>query len=294
MHLPELYAFTCALLWAISVVMMRFLGERIPPNLLNLIKNSIGLALFIPTIALVKGWENPGFTGAEITQLMISGVIGVTLADTLYLTSLKVLGAGRIAVIACLYSPLLAAASYFMLKDEVLTIPDLFGFALVVLGILVADLNFGKGKTAPTRKMVSGVLIGVAAMSAMALGIVWIIPLIQDGSLLYITAIRLFSGVLAGIAWQFLSGKRHEFRILREKLPWGRLLLCGFIASYLAMLFWIAGFRSESTATAAVLNQTSTLFIILFGVIFLKESFGLRKGLGALTAIAGVLLVSLW
>ena len=44
---------------------------------------------------------------------------------------------------------------------------------------------------------------------------------------------------------------------------------------------------------AAILNQTATLWVLLFATLFLKEPFGRRKLTATALAVAGILLVTL-
>ncbi|MBT3222936.1 MAG: EamA family transporter, partial [Proteobacteria bacterium] len=42
----EVYAISCALLWAIAIILFRKSGEQIQPVALNLFKGTVGLPLF--------------------------------------------------------------------------------------------------------------------------------------------------------------------------------------------------------------------------------------------------------
>jgi drug/metabolite transporter (DMT)-like permease len=44
---------------------------------------------------------------------------------------------------------------------------------------------------------------------------------------------------------------------------------------------------------AAILNQASTIFILLLATVFLREPFTLRKAVAATIALAGIVLVTL-
>ena len=59
------------------------------------------------------------------------------------------------------------------------------------------------------------------------------------------------------------------------------------------MIAWVAGYKYNTAATAAILNQTATIFTVILAVLFLREKLNLRKTLGAIVATAGVLMVSL-
>jgi drug/metabolite transporter (DMT)-like permease len=56
---------------------------------------------------------------------------------------------------------------------------------------------------------------------------------------------------------------------------------------------WIAGMKFTDTGTAAILNQTSTIFILVFASLFLHEPFTLRRSIAAALAFAGILMVTL-
>ncbi|MBK8271304.1 MAG: DMT family transporter [Planctomycetes bacterium] len=74
---------------------------------------------------------------------------------------------------------------------------------------------------------------------------------------------------------------------------WRYLLPGSFLAAYLSMALWVAGFKYTSASVAAVLNQTSMIFAIILAAIFLHEKLTARK-LGAVCiAAGGVLMITL-
>jgi drug/metabolite transporter (DMT)-like permease len=65
------------------------------------------------------------------------------------------------------------------------------------------------------------------------------------------------------------------------------------LGSYIALLAWIAGMKYTLVGIAAILNQTSTIFILLFASLLLQEPVTRRKIIASVLAIAGILLVTL-
>ena len=63
--LGETFALTGAVIWAFAVVLLRKSSETLPPFELNLFKVLLGLALMLPTAALLEGLIIPGYTGIE-------------------------------------------------------------------------------------------------------------------------------------------------------------------------------------------------------------------------------------
>jgi drug/metabolite transporter (DMT)-like permease len=60
------------------------------------------------------------------------------------------------------------------------------------------------------------------------------------------------------------------------------------LGSYLAMMFWLAGFKYTDASVASVLNETSNIFVIIMAWLFLKEELKPRKILGMVIAFTGV------
>ena len=93
--------------WALAVVMMKWVGEKVHPVVLNLFKNTLGAILIGFTLIVIgEPLISPGFVAREdYTRLIISGIIGIGLADILFLHSLNIIGAGISALVNTVYSP---------------------------------------------------------------------------------------------------------------------------------------------------------------------------------------------
>jgi drug/metabolite transporter (DMT)-like permease len=81
----ELYALSCALLWAVAVILFRKTGETIEPVALNLFKGVVGLALFLVTMPIFGvPWFPQGVSLADWLVLMGSGALGIAIADSVW------------------------------------------------------------------------------------------------------------------------------------------------------------------------------------------------------------------
>ena len=52
---------------------------------------------------------------------------------------------------------------------------------------------------------------------------------------------------------------------------WPIILVASVLSAYLAMMFWLGGFKYADASVASVLNETSNIFIVLLAALFLKE-----------------------
>ena len=289
-HIGELSALGCAVVWATAVVFFKRAGSAVPAFHLNLFKNTLGAVVFLAAMLALRGWRGPGYDGGELLALAISGVVGIALADAMLLRSLELLGAGRMAVVDCLYTPSMVLSAVLLLEGETLRPAHIVGAAMIAVAVLVGGLD--RSRTIPRRDLVTGLWFGVGSMVAMSIAIVAVQPLMRTHDLLPFIALRLWAAVAASLLWLALRRRLRELRLFRGPLPWTDLLLGSFLGAVVGMGLWVAGFAFSpgETATVAILNQSSVLFILVLSVLFLGERMTWRKALGGLLGFGGVVI----
>ena len=127
----------------------------------------------------------------------------------------------------------------------------------------------------------------------MAAGVVIVKPILEQSSLVEVTAVRLLAGVLAQLAWAGVFRQPETFSVFRERKVWKTLVPGSILGTYVAMLFWLGGFKWALVSVAAVFNQLSSVFTIGLAWLFLKEELTWRRGIGAGLAVCGALVVIL-
>ncbi len=292
MGIGEFYALGCAFLWALAVLFLKKAGEVVPAFSLNLFKNSLVFLLLIPTIPLVAGLDWPDFSAREYGLLILSGVLGITLADGMFLRCLNLLGAGRSAIISCLYSPFVLILSMIFLSER-MTWLRFGGFVLILGGIILVGFERPQNHKSK-RELRTGALIGVAAVGLMATAIVMIKPLTEAYPVLHVCEIRLAGGVMGALVYLAVRGRlATEIALFRQPLPWVPMIAGSILGAYLAMLMWLAGFKYADASVAAILNQTSVVWIIVLSAVFLREPLTKRRMAGVLVAFVGVVIIAL-
>ncbi|UCG31608.1 MAG: DMT family transporter [Phycisphaerales bacterium] len=291
---------TCALLaaltWAFALVLFKRSGERISPVALNLFKNTVGLVLLAVTLLLMG--DGFGLLGTypreDIYILLISGFLGIALADTVFFHALNLLGVGLISIMDCLYSPLVVLCSFLMLQEK-LTVYHYVGGALVLGGLLVSSQH--PPPAGRTRgQIVLGMSCAVAGLVMMAVGIVMAKPVLEimDFPLFWATTLRLLAGTAALALLALGSPRRRElWSVFRPSAVWWYCVPGSVLGAYLAMVTWVAGFKYTYASVAAILNQTNALFAVVLATLILKEAFTRRKFVALVLAFCGVVLVTL-
>jgi drug/metabolite transporter (DMT)-like permease len=287
----ELLALLTALIWAAAVILLKRSGESVPPFALNLFRVTVSSALLLPTATLAGQASVASASLADIARLVTSGVIGIAISDTLFHASLNRVGAGISAIIDCLYSPLTVLLAFLTLNER-LSALQLAGMVLVLGGVFAAARHDPPHGVAP-RHVAVGVAFGVLAMLALAVGIVIAKPVLDRSPLLWAATVRQV-GCLAVMLPAALASpyRRQALAALRPSRIWRHALPAAVLGSYLAMVCWIGGLKYTKVGVAAILNQSSTIYILILAAIFLKEPFTRRKLVASIVALAGILLVT--
>lgn len=286
----EILSLACALSWAFVLILFRHTGRSVHPFALNLFKNLIAFALFIPTILVWNGPRPPGMTAADFGRLFLSGFLGLGVADTLVFTSLNVLGAGIMSIVECLYSPFVILFSLIWLAETLSRIQGL-GCTLVIAAVFMASASV-KVHGVPRREVRRVVMIGMTAIILVAAGVVIAKSALNRTPLLWAIETR-YAGGLAGVMVlrPFLKGKLGQAVPQLTRGEW--LTLFGSaVAGYIQMILWLGGMKYAQASIAAVLNQTSTIFTILLAALILHEPLTRVRVAAATLAMAGVVLIT--
>ena len=122
------------------MVLFKRSGERITPIGLSLYKNAVALTMLGVTLALLIAFNEPEhtyenvrhFSIEDICILLLSGIIGIAVADTLFFYALNLIGVGLISIVDCLYSPIVLLCAWIHLSEKLTTI-DYAGGSLIII-----------------------------------------------------------------------------------------------------------------------------------------------------------------
>ena len=292
MGIGEIFSLACALCWAIAVILFKKSGESLPPFALNYIKNLLCLVALAVTIPLWQGLHWPGIPPLQVGIAVLSGTLGIAVADTLYFRALNTIGAARMGVAGTVFSPAVILLAALFLGER-LNGWQLIGVAITLAGIALVNTQPGSDAI-DARRLRHGALLGVAAMVVMAAGVVMAKPLLESYDFLWVVTLRVLAGVVAMTA---LVTVQHRWRELRDQYRavrhWPQVIAGSLMGTYVSMLFWLAGYKYADASIAAVLNELSAIFIVLLAAWLLKDRLTGRQQAGCALAVLGVLAVML-
>ena len=127
----------------------------------------------------------------------------------------------------------------------------------------------------------------------MAFGIALATPLLKMGfPLVWAATIRIAAGTLVLAPMALASPARKKlWSVFRPSVAWKTAVPGALVGTYLAYMFWLAGFKYAEASISAILNQTTVIFAIILATVIVKERLTKRKVLAMALAVTGVLTV---
>ncbi|MED5475047.1 MAG: DMT family transporter [Candidatus Neomarinimicrobiota bacterium] len=296
----ELFSLLSAFFWASAIILFKKLGKNTSPILINAFKNLFGVILIFFSLYLINHnpIKIPDFIDSnDIFILIISGAIGLGVADILFLKSLNIVGAGVSALVDIMYSPFVLIFAYLILNERLHFI-QIVGGLLIFLSVIYASYKL-KNISISRLELIKGVILGIFALLLMAFCIVMIKPILNKTNILtnhlWVAGFRMIPGMLVPLLLSFILLSKKELFVLFESSHNMKLLISGsFFATYLGISFWIIGMANTKTSIAAILNQTASFFILILARIFLGEYITKRKAISIIVASFGAILIVLY
>ena len=192
---------------------------------------------------------------------------------------------------------LITGIGYLREGMGLITRPGIRPFVIIplIINAVLSVSKMGGGRDQiPRKTLVAGITLGLMATATQAISIVMIKPILNNAPLIWATEVRL----MGGLAVLFLALLLHPSRraiiaSIHSPQRWGYTLTGSFAGGYMAMVFWLAGMKFTQASVAAVLNQTSNIFVFVFAALLLKEKVTPVRLIAIILGVGGVLLVTL-
>lgn len=293
MGLGEFFALASAFVWALAVILFRRTNNVLPPFETNLYKIFLGFLLLWPSLLFVEGWSLPEYTLGEFITVILSGYLGIAVADTWYLRALHLVGASRTGIISSLLSPFVILLSVLFLS-ETLNGWQMSGFLLVMAGLLLVSWQANREQV-DAVDLRKGMLYGVAAVFLMAVGVVMVKAILEARSFMWTAQLRMAGGITGMMIYMAVRGRFRQVWVQYRQpgLPWGLITAASFLGSYVSMIMWLYSYKLIPASVSSVLNQTANAWMVLLAWLVLHEYIGARKIYGLLLTTGGVLIMLL-
>jgi drug/metabolite transporter (DMT)-like permease len=281
-------ALGAALAWSITSLLARTLMPHYGSVTINAVRSGIAGALLIGCVMVVDGPRVlTAMSGRAFLILAVSIVAAIGIGDSVFFESTRAIGLGRAMTIATTY-PIGAALMAVVLYGERITPPIAAGTLLTLGGVA---LIVGVRSEARPERLWFGVWTAVVASVAWAVSAVLMKTPLQEIEPLTAQAIRL--PLASALLW-LTPWTRGAAAALRQggQGPLLRLGALSVITAASSVLF-VASLKYAGVAVGSVLSSTAPLFALPLGVMFLGERVSVWTVLGALVAVAGIVVLQL-
>jgi drug/metabolite transporter (DMT)-like permease len=287
----ELLALGCAFAWALNGLLLRSQLLKVSPPLINVVR--CGMAgLFYWLLLPFDSAPLAAFSQVTLGEwglLLGNVVIGLVIADVLYLTSIREIGLSRTLALTGVF-PLATLLWEHLLLQQPLNPDLLLGSCLVVVGVilLAGQVKAKSGaQEVGAERLKFGIFISLVAAVLWGLSTVLIKPAMAHMTAVQANAVRM---PLVSLLLYLTRVWPNENENL-ARLDWrtvGVLSLTGILGMGIGGLMFLAALKDLGPARAVTITSVSPVFGLIFGVVFLKERLSVRIVAGVVFCVAGV------
>ena len=286
----EVAAIGSAFLWALSSAMLRGLTSEVPSLALNALRSVVGVLAYG---AVILGTGRLAAFGdlqaGNLLFLTTNLCVGILLGDTIYYSSMRLVGVSRALTLSSIY-PLLTAVLAGLFLGETFGPGTYVGFVLCVGGVvLVARSGLGEKGSAATTAGGRGVAFALLAACCWSVGTVALRQGSVDMDPYVVNFLRMGGVTVAAGLWARARGELRS--VHRLSWPMVALLVGGaLIGSVVGSVLYLTAVQTAGASKAAVLASTAPLFSVPMSLL-MGERLNGKLLVGMAAAVAGVVIV---
>lgn len=293
-HAGELAALGTAACWVATALSFEAAGKRVGSLTVNLLRLPMAFLLLMGLTWALRGNPLPTDASAHAWGwLAVSGLVGFAFGDLCLFRAFLVLGP-RLSTLIMSLAPVFAVVLGWWLLGEVLSGSDWIGMFLTVAGIAwaVSERRRPSGTYVRDKRPVAGVLLALGGALGQGGGLVLSKLGMGEYSAAAATQIRILAGfagyvlIFTAIGWW-----RRIPAALRDRRALSFTALGAFFGPFLGVTLSLVAVKLTLAGVAASLMATTPILIIPVVVILGKEEVGPGGWLGALLAVAGVVVL---
>ncbi len=245
--------------WTFACSIWRRESENLIPRQINIYKNVLASIFFLPVVFSIKWFSNI----SSIFVLLISGIVGIAIGDTLYINSLKIIGTRKTLSFEAL-TPIIATTVGTLSINEIYTQNVWIGSFIVSFSLLMIVRQNTFQKVITREIKILGILcaLGSVLCAVFAALLSRIILISSTLTPLQTTEIRL----LAASLFLFLIFKNDFTNILSNrsitKKSHFNLFLSTFLGTNFGIFFQQIVFRSLPIGIGWTLLSLSPIFAL--------------------------------
>lgn len=227
----------------------------------------------------------------DFLLMVSSGLLGISLGDTLFFKALIRLGS-RLTMLIGAMGPVITIILAIIFLREKPSFLAWTGIFMTLIGInLVLFENLPKERIRINQR-VSGIKYAILSILCNSVAIIFAKIGVCSISALNGTFLRFLGGLTGLLFW---GGMTRQLKNWSLPFASGRLLklilLAVSIAIFGGFFLFLFALKYIDASIATILNETTPIFILPLSVFMLKEKISLRSIFGAVIAVTGIALI---
>lgn len=280
-----LSALLSACSWAFGTITFERIGKVVPFVGITFLKGAFSIILMILLLAVTGGLYPIGWW--EFSFLALSGIVGITIGDSLFFKSLQDLGA-KTQVIFFLLGQILTMILSLLFLGELLSFEQYIGAFVLLIGVIVT--TWGTQTNHPNKSR--GIIFGLASMTCFSVSAIMVKAAISDVPVITATFYRMMFGTIFTLGYGVTSRNFSSWiRPLRDKKLLGLFVLNVIVITYGGFLLSMVAIKYISVSLASVLSATEPVFVLLLAFLLMREKVTNRELIGTFVTLVGLFLI---
>ena len=292
-----LLAIFAALCWAIASLISADITRKIGGLAFNRIRLFLVSIMLIAYTSLINTWNTINIDYLNI--IILSGIIGIFLGDTLLFIALQKIGPRRNNILFSLAAPFTVLLNIFFLK-EIMSFINLIGCFSVFIGVVIA-ISYGSSNNNEHRwekiegSLYVGILFGILAAFCQAIGLIMMKPILDSGAdPIASAAIRTSISCFFLTFTFFIKSKYFVSKVSINSSIIIKSIISSFLGMALGMSLLLISLKNADAGIVATLSSTSPIMILFFIWILTKKVPTIGAWFGTIIAIFGTGLIFIY
>ena len=277
--------------WALCAISLKKLGERLDPVGMTTVKSLLSSVLLF--IAVILTGTNIFINTNHLLPILLSGIIGIAIGDSLFFASLNRLSPMLLSLILFVGPDIFTGLFGFLFLNECPSVLAWLGILAILggLGCFIFPLE-EQTEDNNAKTTFVGIIFAFLSLVCMAYSFVIIKPVLIEVPTITATAYRM---AVSGIMLLITGIITRKFGIWKESLSDNKykLKLSGTITLATFGGFWLSllAIKHCDLIIASTIMSLEPVFILLFMVIFNKYKPKCKEYLGLLFVMIGLILI---
>ena len=290
-------ATSAALCWAVASLISADVTRKIGGLAFNRLRLFFVSLMLISYTFYLDTWST--INNDFLFVILLSGIIGIFLGDTLLFIALQKIGPRRNNILFSLAAPFTVILNIIFL-NEIMSFVNLIGCIIVFFGVVIA-IAYGNSRDKNHRwelvegNLYLGVIFGIGAALCQAIGLIMMKPILNMGAdpIASASLRTLISCIFLAFTF-FLNYEIFNTKTSLNLKIIGQSILSGFLGMALGMSLLLIALQHADAGIVATLSSTSPIMILFLIWVVTKKIPTTGAWIGTVLAIIGSVLIFIY